>query len=75
MSKYILCMMILATCEVTERARIRAHAENKLEACLFEYGTNPMYVRQCLEESARYCREHGLENSCGADNLYTIRKP
>lgn len=57
----------LYSCSVTPKAKVRAAAESKLRVCV-NAGNDE---RACLAENSRFCRDAGLEASCGADGLWT----
>ena len=58
---------VLAGCEVTPRARMRAVAEGRLITCVNAANDE----HECIKDSVRFCRDAGLEASCGVDGLWT----
>lgn len=60
--------------EATWQSRERASAEARLAGCLgWSVGARPLPLQRqaCVEESKVFCRERGLESSCGMGGLWT----
>ena len=69
MRPLFLALLLLGCEPVTIKARLRVHAQSYLGQCLNAGGE----VRQCLRENAAWCKAHGLEASCGADEYWPPR--
>ncbi len=73
----IALVLLLAGCahlEATPNAKVRAEAESRLASCLgLTAGTpvSPSTREQCVEQSRAFCRDSGLEASCGSSGLWT----
>lgn len=64
--------LLINSCAATQKAGIRRVAESRLESCLDGCPpTFPLCRKACIQESVQYCRDQGLEKTCGIDGWYT----
>jgi hypothetical protein len=69
----MLCLLASACIHAPPQVDLRREAGVRLESCLGSAvgwrASLPQRAR-CLEESISWCRSHGLEDGCGASELY-----
>lgn len=68
--RYLLLMLLIgcAHWQPTEKAVLRRQAEGKLRSCM--QNTHCKFTRQCIQESVEWCKEHGMEKTCGTDGVF-----
>lgn len=69
----LLYVFFFASCagwEATWQAGVRRQAESRLNNCLEVVSDFQPYRKQCIQESGAFCRDAGLESTCGSDGLY-----
>ena len=62
----LLLLISCASWAPTREAMLRRQAEAKLRACV-QY--NCQFTKQCIKESVEWCRQNGLEATCGTDGI------
>jgi hypothetical protein len=67
--KRLLVLLVLLTCAPTQKAQLRREAEGHLGTCMHEIDWAWGLRKQCYEASEAWCRDAGLERSCGSDGL------
>lgn len=76
-TRIALAALVTAGCghfQATPNARIRAEAESRLASCLglrTGRAVGPAERQRCVDDSRSFCRESGLEPSCGISGLWT----
>lgn len=71
--KKLLAVMLLVGCAEwtpTVKAGLRRQGESKLRSCLFMTNYNDVFTKQCIRESAEWCKTNGLEATCGTDGIF-----
>ncbi len=56
--------------EITRKASVRRGAGGLLDSCLKAPPGRPMNEKSCKDLVATYCRDAGLEPTCGHDDFY-----
>lgn len=70
----VACVVASGCATVSHASRVRAEAESRLVSCLgWNVRARPSLAqkKQCVDESKAFCRENGLEATCGVSGLWT----